>query len=200
MNTKEQILNTALDLFSTKGYSASSVRDIGKVIGIKESSLYYHYKNKQAIFDALTTQFIKKSEDFMNLFNSFQMQPTEMNNSLFYMVGTQYAEKYLLNDNISKFVRVMMIEQASNTEIRALYRKWLFDMPIEFQSIIFQIIIDNGFMHGSNGKDLAMAYYSPIFFFYNYYLMDMNENTREIFIRQINNHIEMFIKEYGGRL
>lgn len=47
MDTKELILEVSLELFSEKGFNVASVRDIAKKIGIKDSSLYFHYKNKQ---------------------------------------------------------------------------------------------------------------------------------------------------------
>ena len=52
-NTKETILYEALKLFSDKGYDGVSVRDIAGQVGIKQSSLYKHYTNKQDIFDSL---------------------------------------------------------------------------------------------------------------------------------------------------
>ena len=53
MKTKEKILKEALFLFSDRGFHAVSVRDIAKAVGIKESSLYNHFKNKQDIFDSI---------------------------------------------------------------------------------------------------------------------------------------------------
>ena len=53
MNTKERILDEALTLFSEKGYANVYVNDIAERVGIKAPSLYKHYKNKQAIFDAI---------------------------------------------------------------------------------------------------------------------------------------------------
>lgn len=50
-NTKEKILEAALNLFSQKGFTAVSIRDICKEVTIKESTVYYHFENKQAIFD-----------------------------------------------------------------------------------------------------------------------------------------------------
>ena len=41
--TKQKILDVALDLFSQNGFSAVSIRDICKVVDIKESSVYYHF-------------------------------------------------------------------------------------------------------------------------------------------------------------
>ena len=51
MGTREKILEEALTLFSQKGYNGVSVREIAGAIGIKESSLYNHFANKQEIFD-----------------------------------------------------------------------------------------------------------------------------------------------------
>ena len=53
MNTKEKILDEALTLFSEKGYANVFVGDIADRVGIKAPSLYKHYKNKKAIFDAI---------------------------------------------------------------------------------------------------------------------------------------------------
>lgn len=52
-NTKEIILFESLKLFADKGYDGVTVRDIAAEVGIKQSSLYKHYKSKQEIFDTL---------------------------------------------------------------------------------------------------------------------------------------------------
>ena len=53
METKELILKKALDMFAKSGYDSVSIRDIAKAVNIKESSIYYHFKNKQDILDSL---------------------------------------------------------------------------------------------------------------------------------------------------
>jgi AcrR family transcriptional regulator len=53
MSTRETIIREALNLFSVKGYDAVSLRDIASRVGIKESSLYNHFKNKQDLFDSI---------------------------------------------------------------------------------------------------------------------------------------------------
>jgi AcrR family transcriptional regulator len=47
---KEQIVKAALHCFVQYGYTKTSLDDIANSIGIKKSSLYYYYKNKEAIF------------------------------------------------------------------------------------------------------------------------------------------------------
>lgn len=53
MGTKEMIFEAAVDLFSRKGYSGTSIREIAREVGIKESSIYNHFSGKGAIFEAI---------------------------------------------------------------------------------------------------------------------------------------------------
>lgn len=57
MNTREKIMDVALHMFSERGYEAVSIRDICGEVGIKESTLYYHFKNKKDILDSLVAKF-----------------------------------------------------------------------------------------------------------------------------------------------
>ena len=52
-NTKQKILDKALELFSAQGYDSVGVGEIAKAVGIKAPSLYNHFPSKQAIFDAI---------------------------------------------------------------------------------------------------------------------------------------------------
>ena len=52
-NTKQKIIETALTLYSERGYDAVSVGEIAEAVGIKAPSLYNHFPSKQAIFDAI---------------------------------------------------------------------------------------------------------------------------------------------------
>ena len=54
--TKEQILSVALELFITKGFEGTSVRDIADALSITPSALYYHFKGKEEIATSLLEQ------------------------------------------------------------------------------------------------------------------------------------------------
>lgn len=52
--TEDEILRASLKLFSEKGYFNTSLSDIKDAVGIKTTSgIYQHFKNKQAIAEAL---------------------------------------------------------------------------------------------------------------------------------------------------
>ncbi len=58
---KEEIINTSAKLFKEKGYSAVTMRDIAKAMGIKAASLYNHIDSKQDILIAII---LALAEDF----------------------------------------------------------------------------------------------------------------------------------------
>ena len=52
-NSKERILHCAVSEFLQKGWAKSSMREVAKLAGVTTGSLYFHFKNKEALFDAL---------------------------------------------------------------------------------------------------------------------------------------------------
>ena len=51
--TRAKILESAVKLFSARGYNAASVDDICKDAGISKGAFYHHFESKQALFHAL---------------------------------------------------------------------------------------------------------------------------------------------------
>nr|WP_276925676.1 TetR/AcrR family transcriptional regulator [Faecalibaculum rodentium] len=50
---RSEILDAAEKLFGTKGYDATSTGDILRALGIARGTLYYHFKSKEDILDAM---------------------------------------------------------------------------------------------------------------------------------------------------
>src|SRR4051794_32130319 len=55
-DTRQDILDAALDLFADHGYFGTSMREISRQVGVRESALYHHFPSKQAILEALMQQ------------------------------------------------------------------------------------------------------------------------------------------------
>ena len=51
--TRQAILDAALDLFAQKGFFGTSLRDVAKAVGVRESALYHYFPSKDALFEAL---------------------------------------------------------------------------------------------------------------------------------------------------
>jgi AcrR family transcriptional regulator len=52
-DTRRLILEAALDLFATSGYFGTSMRQISRAVGVRESALYHHFASKEAILAGL---------------------------------------------------------------------------------------------------------------------------------------------------
>jgi AcrR family transcriptional regulator len=65
-NSREVILQVALQLFTQKGYEGTSIDDIRQAAGFKsKASLYNHFKSKQEVADALTTRILAQIEQII---------------------------------------------------------------------------------------------------------------------------------------
>lgn len=49
----DEILDAAAELFTTQGYASTSTRSIADAVGIRQSSLYHHFKTKDEILEDL---------------------------------------------------------------------------------------------------------------------------------------------------
>jgi TetR/AcrR family transcriptional regulator len=52
---RERILEVAMELFSQKGYSATSMSAIARAVGIDQSTMYYWFKSKEHLLDAIVS-------------------------------------------------------------------------------------------------------------------------------------------------
>jgi AcrR family transcriptional regulator len=56
--TRERLVATARELFGRDGYEATSVEAVLKEAGVAKGSLYHHFENKPALFDAVLDQVV----------------------------------------------------------------------------------------------------------------------------------------------
>ncbi|WP_150273825.1 TetR/AcrR family transcriptional regulator [Paenibacillus tepidiphilus] len=163
-NTKERILAAALDKFSVDGYWAVSIRDIGKAVGIKESSIYYHFKNKEEILQTLLQQAEQVTHQRKHSFSEALSQITEIKRELFVAAGVAYLEHYLLEERMYKLILMLTLERHRNSEAAALYRQLLFEAPQEHQTRVFAAMMERGLIRPGDPAILAGEYQALILF------------------------------------
>jgi AcrR family transcriptional regulator len=56
--TRERLVATARELFGREGYDATSIEAVLHAAGIARGSLYHHFANKAALFDAVLDQVV----------------------------------------------------------------------------------------------------------------------------------------------
>jgi len=142
MSTRDKIMDVALHMFSERGYEAVSIRDICGEVGIKESTLYYHFKNKKDILDSLIAKFKAHIDSLLVHVDEITAEPDKKKKKKGDEIGAQMMDSYMMDSYLfdpfcNLMLRLMMIEQFHNEEIRELYEKTLFTDPYEIQLNVF---------------------------------------------------------------
>ena len=61
-DTRDRILETALDLFIERGYDKTSLREIAERVGVTKAALYYHFSSKEEIIRTLVQPLVDHLE------------------------------------------------------------------------------------------------------------------------------------------
>jgi AcrR family transcriptional regulator len=64
--TRQKILDKAKRLFARNGIDGTSLDDIAAGVGVHKASLFYHFKNKQAIINALYAEILHELDDYID--------------------------------------------------------------------------------------------------------------------------------------
>jgi AcrR family transcriptional regulator len=68
-DTRDRILQVALDLFIEQGYDKTSLREIAERVGVTKAALYYHFASKEEIFLTLMQPVFELQQQAMALVN-----------------------------------------------------------------------------------------------------------------------------------
>ena len=193
MNTRDKIMDVALHMFSERGYEAVSIRDICGEVGIKESTLYYHFKNKKDILDSLIEKFTSHIEGLLAHVDEISEMPGKKgrkNEDISLQVTDSYMiDSYLFDPFCNLMLRLMMIEQFHNEEIRALYEKTLFTDPYEIQLNIFKKLGAAGIIPEKDVEWIVKEYYSYMTMLTFKYLLngDLTEARKKAYYDEVHN-------------
>lgn len=199
MGTGEKLYDTALRLFSQKGYTASSIRDICYANDVKESTVYYYYKNKEALLNDMSERFLKNAKAAKEKLDNKIANPTMINRDTIFAVADILVDELLCEDFQSRFIRVLRLEQGCNDALRNIYHEWLFEMPMEFSERFINKLISLGYFKDDQSAYLAIMLYSPIYFCYerSFAFGEQTDVTRARFKRLVYSHIQGFLELYA---
>lgn len=194
MTTKAKILDVALTLFSVEGYDAVSIRDIGKQVGIKESSIYNHFENKQAIFEGILSfcqDHMMKHYQAMNLdqtlrgdYAIYDQIPLETLTA----IAREHFAFYVSDSVMLRYRRLLTIEQFRNPAMSVRFRDLFIDQPLQFQSRLFPYLVDHNALANDDPLQMAYEFYAPLFL-----LMCRYDSLSDEADQALTHHIAHFV-------
>ena len=204
-DTKQRILDKALELFSAQGYDAVSMGQIAAAVGIKAPSLYNHFPGKQAIFDALVASTAAQYEADtgkldIHVQNAARDIPvfTEITEDALFEKVRQIFEYSLHNETISRFRRMMTIEQFRSPELAALYSARYVERVVRYHAGIFRALIAAGEIAAEEPEALAMLYVAPVLTLIG--VCDRQPEREGECLQKLRTHVRLFFRMvHSGR-
>jgi AcrR family transcriptional regulator len=69
-DTRQKILDAALDLFTERGYDKVTLQEIADRVGVTKAALYYYFQSKETILETLMEPFLEIHDRFHSMFTS----------------------------------------------------------------------------------------------------------------------------------
>ena len=190
--TKDRILDSALTLFSEKGYDGVGVDLIAENAGIKGPSLYKHFKGKEDILDSLIEKVETHYRDnFGSVINPGKI-PETMDELI--TLSLKRIEFTIHDPMIKKVRRMLAMEQFRNSRIAVLTTKYTIDIVQGIYHKIFQAMMENGIMRQSDPALLAMSFTAPISLLIQ--MCDRETEREQEAMERIEEFFRYFAEEY----
>ena len=196
--TKERILETALELFAQSGYLGTSMSDIAARLGITKAALYKHYAGKQEILDRIVQR--------MNELDAARAAAYEMPGA----APEGFAQAYLNTplDRIraystaqfdhwtrepfsANFRKMLTLEQYRDARLAPLYQENLASGPVKYMAAIFRPLTDSD----ETAMQLALDFYGPMYLLYSVYDGAADQSA---VAPMLEAHIDRFIAKLEG--
>lgn len=192
-NTKQEILEVALDLFSRNGYEATSMSDISNAVGIRKASLYAHFESKQDILDSLLVYIDEKYKKH-SIFSNFNFENLNDNPS-FIVEEVKKQVSYIVNNScVSKIRKLFTIEQFQNNRFVDLQQAYSYDNVMTFGIELIEHLINKKIIVNEDVDSMAAQFVLPISMWIA--MCDRDPSRIDEVMNLIEKHVIQFFKIY----
>ena len=192
-DTKERILEAALEMFSQNGYAGTNIRELSASLGLVKSGVYKHYESKEAIWNALLDEMIAYYADH---FGSVEHLPPVPDSLEEFVQMTMLMVNITVHDEkIIMTRKVLTLEQYRDARACELATKHFLTGLTEMFTHIFTGMMDKGLLRKDDPTMLAFVYTAPISALIH--LCDREPEKTEDAIRKIEAFSRHFIATYG---
>ena len=192
-DTKERILEAALEMFSQKGYAGTNIRELSASLGLVKSGVYKHYESKEAIWNALLDEMIAYYGEH---FGSSEHLPPVPDSPEGLVTMTMQMVNFTVHDErIIMTRKVLTLEQFRDGRARELATKHFLTGLTEIFTHIFAGMMDKGSLRRDDPAMLAFAYTTPISALIH--LCDREPDKKEEALAKVEAFSRHFVRVYG---
>ena len=193
-DTKERILNAALEMFSQNGYAGTNIRELSASLGLVKSGVYKHFESKEEIWNALLDKMIAY---YGERFGSAKHLPPVPDSPEGLVQMTMRMVAFTVHDERIVMTRkVLAIEQFRDERARELASKHFLTGLTDMFTPVFAGMMDKGLLRKDEPKMLAFSYTAPISALIHF--CDREPEKTDEALAQIEAFSRHFIKTYGA--
>ena len=199
-NTKQEILDASLELFSVHGFEATSISQIADAVGIRKASLYSHFENKQAILDTLVKDVLEQYTEH-SIFARADWEKSDVSlplNSDEAANMIQNQIRYILHDPyVSKARKMLVIEQFQNPELAKLQTKQNYSDVMQYCTGLINQLISRGVLAEYDPEIMAAQLGLPVSVWIN--LCDREPEREQEIMELVEKHVRQFFEVFGKK-
>ena len=189
LSTKAKILKESKILFSELGYRAASVRKIAGKVGIRESALYNHFKNKEEIFLEIAKDIFASPFSF----DEASIKETALKGKPFLHKYVMQYKLLTFDKNNESMFRILMIELLQNKVLREQFMSDFHDKNIKVLSEGFFIMMQNNLVRSQDPMIMSYEFLSTLFYIrLQVTLLRFDSLSTNAFSTQFEKHVDFF--------
>ena len=192
-DTKERILDSALEMFSQNGYAGTNIRELSASLGLVKSGVYKHFESKEAIWNALLDKMIAYYEEHFGSAEHLPRVPDTLEELV--RMTMQMVNVTVHDERIVMTRKLLSIEQFRDERARELATKHFLTGLTDMFTRLFRGMMDKGLLRKDDPKMLAFAYTSPISALIH--LCDREPEKTEETLEQVEAFSRHFVRTYG---
>lgn len=189
-NTKEEIIQVAIDLFSENGVNAVSIRDITRKVGINESSLYNHFNSKDELLEFIIEKFKQEfgevsfiEEDIEEKLNGIELELFFQNHLL--------SLRDKITPMVQKIWKTIYMEQFRDKRARDFVIKEIFGRPAAYYKKVFRIMAEKDLIKSIDPGILSDEYnYALMGFSLERMLLETDNEDATLVVKKMFEHIK----------
>lgn len=168
-NAKGRIMAKAMQLFAIKGYAATTMKDIAAAAGIKDASIYNHFKGKRDLFEAVVEEELRHLTEVLQtagamaspLDSTFPYQTEDMD-SLASIVLDSFRPLFA-DERVVCLRRMLESNRYTDECCGELFREIFIERPVAIESAIFSRMIEAGVFSECDPRFAATEFYGGAF-------------------------------------
>ncbi len=160
VGTKAKILKVSKNLFSKYGYKGTSVRKIASEVGIRESAIYNHYKNKEEIFLEVAKEIFSSPFSISH----DEIRDNALKGKVFLHKFTMQYKLLTFDKNNEAMFRLLLIELLQNKGLREQFMSEFHDANIKVLSEGFFIMMQNSLIRSNDPMIISYEFLSTLFY------------------------------------